>query len=211
MKISFAKNGNWREKMRRAFILRFDAKADFIQEEDAVADPQDTRFGCGYAYISALTHETFQNGTEAALRCSFEGTGAPILMFVEDAQVDADGDFRYAACVEVVIWQHGVNVWRYTRKDDAIHYYHAMADFSPLAEKEIHDLRVKVHGKWLLVQVDGKGSSVCIPDMPEKFQVGVALCEGENRLFDLEINESNSFGDFLTWGAYSTPMQKIRR
>ena len=208
MKISFAKNGNWREKMRRAFILRFDAKADFIQEEDAVADPLDDRFNGRYAYLTALTNETFQNGTEAALRCSFEGTGAPILMFVEDARTDADGDFRYAACVEVVIWQHGVNVWRYTRNEDDIHYYHAMADFSPLADKEIHDLRVKVDGNWLLIQVDGKGSSVCIPDMPEVFQVGAAVCEGESRLYDLEINESNSFENFMTWGASCVPIQK---
>lgn len=208
MKISFAQNGNWREKMRRAFILRFAAKADFIQEADAVADPLDDRFNGRYAYLTALTRDTFTNGTEAALRCSFEGSGAPILLFAEDARQDADGDYRYAACVEVVIWQYGVNVWRYTRRDDDIHYYHAMADFSPLAEKEIHDLRVKVDGNYLLIKIDGKGSSVYIPDMPEKFQVGAALCEGENRLYDLQINESNSFEQFLTWGAYSEPVQK---
>lgn len=208
MKISFAKNGNWREKMHRAFILRFSAKADFIQEEDAVADPLDDRFNSRYAYIGVLTHETFEDGTQASLRCSFEGTGAPMLMLVEDAQLDAEGDARYAACVEVVIWQHGVNVWRYTRQEDTIRFHHAMADFSPLAEKKIHDLRIKVDGKWLLIQIDGKGSSVYIPDMPEKFWVGAALCEGENRLYDLEINERASFEEFLTWGAYSAPIQK---
>lgn len=211
MKISFAKKGNWREKMRRAFILRFDAKADFIQEEDAIADPLDDRFGCRYAYLTVLTRDTFENGAEMGLRCSFEGTGAPILLLAEDVQPDAEGDARYAACVEVVIWQHGVNVWRYTRQEDAIRYHHAMADFSPLAEKEIHDLRVKVDGKWLLIQVDGKGSSVYIPDMPEKFWVGAALCEGENRLYDMEINESKAFENFMTWGAYTAPIQKFER
>lgn len=208
MKISFAKNGNWREKMRRAFILRFDAKADFIQEEDAVANPLDDRFNGKYAYITALTRESFSNGTEASLRCSFEGTGAPILMFVEDMEVDSQGDARYAACVEVVIWQHGVNVWRYTRQEDTIQYHHAMADFSPLAEKQIHDLRVKVDGKWLLIQVDGKGSSVYIPDMPETFWVGAALCEGVNRLYDMQINENSAFDKFLTWGAHGEPIRK---
>ena len=67
MNISFAKNGNWQEKMRRGFILRFAAKADFIQEEDAVADPLDDRFRGKYAYISALTHETLE--TERRLLC----------------------------------------------------------------------------------------------------------------------------------------------
>lgn len=208
MKLSFAQNGNWQDALRRAFILRFNAKADFIQEADAVADPLDDHFNGRYAYIGALTDEIFENGTEAALRCSFGGTGAPMLMFVEDAVEDAQGDFRYAACVEVVIWQHGVNVWRYSRQEDSILYHHAMADFSPLAEKEIHDLRVKVSGKWLLIQIDGKGSSVYIPDMPETFRVGAALCEGENRLYELQINETASFDNFLTWGAYSEPVQK---
>ena len=211
MKISFAKNGNWQEEMYRSFILRFDAKADFIQEEDAVADPLSDGFHGRYAYITAVTRQQYENGAEAALRCSFEGTGAPILMIVEDLELDADGDGRYAACVEVVIWQHGVNVWRYTRQKDIIHHYHAMADFAPLAEKEIHDLRVKVKGKHLLIQVDGKGSSVYIPDMPEKFWVGAALCEGENRLYDLEINESKSFENFMTWSGSSEPIQKIAR
>lgn len=211
MKISFAKNGNWREEMRRAFILRFDAKADFIQEEDAVADPLSDGFRGRYAYITAVTRQQYKNGSELGLRCSFEGTGAPILMIVEDLELDADGDGRYAACVEVVIWQYGVNVWRYTRQKDTIHHYHAMADFTPLTEKEIHDLRVKVKDKHLLIQVDGKCSSVYIPDMPEKFWVGAALCEGENRLYDLEINESKSFENFMTWCGSSEPIQKFER
>jgi len=209
MKISFAKKGNWRDALRRAFILRFHAKADFIQEEDAVADPLDDHFNGRYAYIGALTDEIFENGTEAALRCSFEGTGAPMLMFAEDAKPDADGDFRYAACIEVVIWQHGVNVWRYTRQGVILHHHHAMADFLPLAEGEIHDLRVKIDRKNLLIQIDGKGSSVRIPDMPEKFRVGAALCEGVSRLYELQINEANSFGDFLTWRGGNEPIQKF--
>lgn len=211
MKILFAKNGNWRDEMYRAFIRRFDAKADFIQEEDAVADPPDDNFNSHYAYITAVTRQQYENGSELGLRCSFEGSGAPILLLVEDLELDSEGDGRYAACVEVVIWQYGVNVWRYTCDEEQIYFHHAMADFSPLAEKDIHDLRVKVDGKWLLIQVDGKGSSVFIPDMPEKFWVGAALCEGENRLYDLQINESRSFDDFLTWGAYCAPLKEVKR
>ena len=191
--------------MHRAFILRFDAKADFIQEADAVADPLDKRFFCDYAYITALTRQQFENGTEVGLRCSFEGSGAPILMIVEDMQLDAEGDARYATCVEAVIWKHGVNVWRYTHQDNSVCYYHAMADFSPLEEKVIHNLRIKIHKKHLLIQIDGKRSSVYIPDMPDKFWVGAALCEGECRLYDMDINENRSLDDFMAWDGYCEP------
>lgn len=211
MKISFAKNGGWREKMRLAFMLRFAAKADFIQEEDAVADPLDDKFNGCYAYVGALTQETFGNGTEIALRCAFEGSGAPMLMLAEDMEIDKDGDAHYGGCVEVVIWKHGVNVWRYTRGEETVSYHHAMGLFSTLEEKKIHDLRVKVDGKMLLMQIDGKRFSVYIPDMPKMFWVGAAVCEGENRLYDLEINESNIFGDFMKWNGNTVPIQKIER
>lgn len=211
MKISFAKDGNWREKMRRAFMLRFGAKADFVQEEDAVADPLDDRFFCDYAYVGALTHDIYENGAEIGLRCSFEGTGAPMLMLAEDMELDKDGDAHYGGCVEVVIWRHGVNVWRYIREEDVISYHHAMAVFSELEERKIHDLRVKIDRKMLLIQINGKRFSVYIPDMPENFWVGAAVCEGENRLYDLEINEGNSFDGFMTWRGETVPVQSFER
>lgn len=211
MKISFAKDGNWREAMCRGFVLRFSAKADFIQEQDCVADPLDDRFNGKYAYISALTREMYCNGADARLRCSFEGYGAPILMIVEDMELDAQGDAHYGNCIEAVIWKHGVNVWRYHLRDGQVHFVHAMADFTPLEEGKIHDLRIKVRDQMLQIEVDGKRSSVYIPDMPEKFWVGAALCEGVNRLYSLEVNEGVEFDDFLTWGVYTEPAQEFER
>ena len=43
--------------------------------------------------------------------------------------------------------------------------------------------------------------------MPEKFRVGAALCEGENRLYELQINETASFDQFLTWRGGSEPVK----
>ena len=209
MKISFAKNGNWREKLRLAFMLRFDAKADYLQEEDCVADPLDDRFGCAYAYVGTLTHDTYESGTQIGLRCSFEGYGAPMLTLAEEMALDKDGDAHYGGCIEIVIWKHGMNVWRHIRENDCMTYHHIMGIFTPLEEGVIHELRVKVDGKMLLTDIDGKRFSVRIEDMPEKFWVGAALCEGENRLYDLQINENDSFGDFMTWADTTVPVQKF--
>lgn len=211
MKISFAKNGDWREKMRLAFMLRFGAKADFLQEEDAVADPLDKRFFGDYAYVGALTNETFGNGTEIGLRCSFEGSGAPMLMLTDDCTLDRDGDAHYGGCVEVVIWKNGLNVWRHKLNEtgERVGYHQEMGVFTPLAEGKIHDLRIKVDGKMLLIDLNGMRYSVHIPDMPAQFWVGAAVCEGVNRLYDLDINERQSFDDFMTWEDEDYPVNKV--
>ena len=211
MKISFAKDGNWREKLRLAFMLRFNAKSDYIQEETCVADPLDDRFGCDYAYVGTLTHDTYENGTEIALHTAFEGYGAPMLTLAEDMALDADGDAHYGGCIEIVIWKHGMNVWRHIQENGYMTYHHLLGVFTPLAEGEIHDLRVKIHDKMLLIDIDGKRFSVRVEDMPEKFWVGAALCEGINRLYDLQINETDSFGDFMTWADTTVPVQDFQR
>ena len=220
MKISFAKNGNWREKMRLAYMLRFGAKSDFIQEEDAVADPvneaisadyANDSFSSSYAYVGALTHDTYTDGTEVELRCSFEGSGAPMIMLTDDCTLDKDGDAHYGSCVEVVIWKYGMNVWRHKHCGQRGGYRHLMSAFPALAENEIHDLRIKVVDKMLLIKLDGMSYSVYIPDMPEKFWIGAAVCEGENRLYDLKINENNSFEGFFVWDAFDYPIYEVER
>ena len=211
MKISFSKDGNWREKLRLAFMLRFGAKADFIQEEDCVADPLDDRFWGDYAYVGTLTHDTYENGTEIVLRCSFKGSGAPMLTLAEDMALDADGDAHYGGFIEIVIWKHGMIVWRHIRKNDCMTYHHVMGIFTPLEEGKIHELRVKIAGKTLLTDINGKGFSARIDDMPEKFWVGAALCEGENRLYDLQIDETDFFGEFMTWKDSTVPIQNFER
>lgn len=211
MKISFAKDGNWQQKLCLAFMLRFDAKADFIQEEDAVADPKDSRFGCDYAYVGTLTHDTYGSGTEIGLRCSFEGTGAPMLTLAEDMELDADGHAHYGGCIEIVIWKYGMNVWRHLREGGNMTYHHLMSVFTPLEEGKLHDLRVKVQDKLLMMDIDGRGFSLRIDDMPENFRVGAALCEGVNRLYDMDINETQSFGHFMTWADTTVPVQKFDR
>ena len=134
-----------------------------------------------------------------------------MLTLAEDMELDKDGDAHYGGCVEVVIWKYGLNVWRHIREKDSMTYHHIMGIFTPLEEGKVHELRLKVDGKMLLTDIDGKRFSVRIEDMPEKFWVGATLCEGVNRLYDMQIDKTDAFDDFMTWEDTTVPIQKFER
>ena len=59
------------------------------------------------------------------------------------------------------------------------------------------------------MNLNGMRYSVHIPDMPTQFWVGAAVCEGVNRLYDLDIHERQSFDDFMTWEDKDYPVNKV--
>ena len=118
MKISFQK-GCWDEtELTHAYTHRFPYTNQFIQREDCIENPQNPAMADGFDYLSVMTRKPYPLGTRITTQCSFTGMAAPLLIFSEDLELCEDGAYRYGNYFEVVLYKHGINVWRLWRTED---------------------------------------------------------------------------------------------
>lgn len=181
----------WKQELTTAYSFRFTEKPEFIQQADHITTSVNREHREGFDNISLLTHERYEKGVRAKLRCAFDGLGCPEIIIVGETEECADGAIRYGACFEVVLWKNGVNVWRHYM-DEADHrcFWHKRLGLSmPVAEGAIHELEVEIIANYIVFSVDGVGVKLRADDLPETFHLGVTACEGVVRLYDLEIDQ----------------------
>lgn len=188
MKISFAKDGNWKEHMFTAYSYRFTETPEFTQLDDCITTAVNPDHREGFDNISLLTRERYELGVTATLRCAFEDLGCPEIILVEEPEQCADGAVRYGDCFEVIPWKNGMNVWRHFREEDGCCHWHIRLWLTfPLAEQQIHELKVQVLDKQLIITLNGSRTILRTEDLPHKFHLGVTGCEGIARMYDLDI------------------------
>lgn len=100
MKISFAKDGNWKEQMFTAYSYRFTETPEFTQLDDCITTAVNPDHREGFDNISLLLNEPSTLGVTATLRCSFEDVGCPEIILVEEPEKCDDGAIRYGDCFE---------------------------------------------------------------------------------------------------------------
>lgn len=189
-KISFG-NEAWKQDLMTAYSFRFTESPKFIQRADHITTSANNKHREGFDNISLLSHEKYEKGVKAKLRCAFDGLGCPEIIIVEKTEDCSDGAVRYGACFEVVLWKNGVNVWRHYM-DEADHrcFWHKRLGLSmPVAEGDIHELEVEIIENYIVFSVDGVGVKLRAQDLPERFHIGITACEGIVRLFDFEIEQ----------------------
>lgn len=186
---SFAE-GQWEnEPLQRVYTFRFTETPDFTQHADCIGGGVNASHKEGFDNISLLTKETYGVGVKAQLRCAFEGAGCPEIIFVEKLENCADGAVRYGACFEIVLYRNGLNIWRHYREDGRCFWYKRLGWEFPVSENEIHDVRAEVRENYLTVEVDGKRMTLRVEDMFDSFHVGLTVCEGIARAYELSVGE----------------------
>ncbi|MBE6933869.1 MAG: hypothetical protein E7462_02280 [Ruminococcaceae bacterium] len=187
MEISFAKNGNWCEKLTQAYSFRFTETPDFTQKEDCITTAVNPNHREGFDNISLLSKEKYGVGVCATLHCQFDDVGCPEIILVENLEDCADGAVRYGACFETVLWKNGINVWRHYRDDGKCHWHLRLGLTYPVAEATTHELTVQVQEQALSITLNGQNTVLRTEDLPERFHIGITACEGIVRLYDLKI------------------------
>ena len=188
--INFAK-GAWQlDALQKAYSFRFTETPPIRQKDGYIASDSNPRHREGFDNISLLTKETYSVGAKATLRCAFGGKGCPEIILVEKPEVCPDGEVRYGACFEVVLYRHGVNVWRHFMDEDhKCRWYKLLGVKFPVAEDEIHTLHVEIRENYFAVSVDGMEMLIRVEDIFEKFYFGLTLCEGVARAYDFTVEE----------------------
>ena len=186
--IVFTKDTNLNDLLLHAYSFRFTETPRCIQEESSIRNAVDATPREGFTNISLLTPEKYGVGVKLCASCSFEGTGCPEIILVEDVEQCDDNALRYGACFEVVLYQNGVNVWRhYADEHHHCSWHKRLGVEFPVDEHAIHQLSVEVGKDGLFFSVDDRKTFLRTEDLPKSFHVGITLCEGVVRFYDLKI------------------------
>ncbi len=184
-KYSFAKNHWNQDELTVAYSFRFTETPDFVQHEDCIASGVNPNHREGFDNVSLLTKETYSAGTNATIRCGFEGMGCPEIIIVEKLEACDDGATRYGACFEIVLYKNGLNVWRHYREEGHCFWHKRLGLEFPVAEGEIHEMTAEIKEDYLTVTVDGKRFTLRVEDFPKAFHIGITTCEGVACVYDM--------------------------
>lgn len=187
MNISFAK-GQWNENdLILAYSFRFTETPVPTQLPDCISGIVNPAHREGFDNISLLTHEKYTAGVRATIHCAFEALGCPEIILVPEAESCPDGAVRYGACFETVLYKDGVNVWRHYRDDGRCHWHKRLGAEFPVSENDVHELTVEIKENYLTFWVDGRKTALRVEDLPERFHLGITMCEGVVRVYDFKV------------------------
>jgi hypothetical protein len=185
--VNFGKKG-WENELTTAYTFRYVENPKFTQKDGHITTAVNKEHKEGFDNISMLTKEKVSAGVTATLRCSFDDIGCPEIIIVPETELCPDGEVRYGACFEVVLWKNGINVWRHFREEDGrCHWHLRLGDTFNVTEGDIHTLTVNVEEYYLNIDVDGHKIRLRVEDIPEKFYIGLTACEGIVRLYDYKV------------------------
>ncbi|MBQ3080146.1 MAG: hypothetical protein IJC48_09165 [Clostridia bacterium] len=186
--INFAK-GQWAgNELIECYSFRFTETPKHTQFEDCIGNKVNPDHREGFDNISFVTEETYAPGVKASLRCAFVSLGCPEIILVPETETTKEGSVQYGACFEVVLYKDGVNVWRhFMEKDYSCHWHKRLGVEYPVTENDVHTLTVETKENYIIFSVDGKKTTLRTEDLPERFHIGITMCEGIVRLYDFTV------------------------
>lgn len=112
---------------------------------------------------------------------------APLILLVPELPENAQRQKEYGEHFEIIIYNEGLNIWRYLMKDGKLTYRRAAFANFPLEKDTKYKLEVKKTGKTLTVSVAGHTVGYYEEALPDSFYVGITGCEGLNYFYDFAV------------------------
>jgi len=176
-------SGGWNsEEFLYAASFKTPYRRPFVQAADCIENDLSEQ-----DYISMVTKEALGAGSVIETECSFEGSGAPLIVLCDDLKTLENGDLQYGTHMEVVLYKNGCNVWHIVVNDGAQKASALIKCRYPVAPGKKHLLRVEFGEKLLKVHCAGVEFDLPCPLLPGKFHAGLTACEGLCRFYSLKI------------------------
>ena len=179
--------GNWEQYFQYAYTRRFPETPRVRQEADCIVNVRNGIRQNGCDFTSILLKETYEEGTTISFTASFESYGAPLLLIAEDLEQDEAGVLRFGTYQEIVLWEHGVNVWDFRMEQGKVVFDWVLWNKFPLEANKPHKLTVRLGKKRLMGWVNDRYFELFMPALTEKVWLGITACEGINRFYDLQV------------------------
>ena len=201
-KISFAK-GAWNpDDWEVVKSSRWSYAKGFVQEADHVVNP------CGdwsdedlYAnhvtevYASMLLKRKLSGKCRVSSTMSFDHLMAPLIVLAPELGRSADGrhpEFRRHH--EIVLYNEGINVWRYDWVNEAPKWTLAAFLRAPFEAQRKYELSVTVEAykdtRRMTVECGGRTFGYSDDALQLDYRAGITGCEGRNRFYDFTVEEN---------------------
>lgn len=201
MKFLFAK-GSWNpDDWMVAKSSRWSYVHGFVQESDHLVNPSGAwsdeelyRDHVTEVYASMLLKRKLEGKCRIASTMSFDHLMAPLIVIAPEMGTSADGlhpEFRRHH--EVVLYNEGINVWRYDWIDGKAKWTLAAFLRAPFEAKRKYELAVTVEAykdtRRMTVECGGRTFGYSDDALQLSYWAGITGCEGRNRFYDFSVEE----------------------
>ena len=201
MKFLFAK-GSWNpDDWMVAKSSRWSYAHGFVQESDHLVNPSgawsDEDLYANHVtevYSSLVRCEPVSGKCRVASTMSFDHLMAPLIVVAPVLGTAADDktpEFRRHH--EVVLYNEGINVWRYDWIDGKAKWTLAAFLRAPFEAKRKYELAVTVEAykdtRRMTVECGGRTFGYSDDALQLSYWVGITGCEGRNRFYDFSVEE----------------------
>ena len=142
-------------------------------------------------YSSMVYARRFATKAEVTVTMAFDHLMAPLIVLAPDIYRDGEGNPVYHEHVEVVLFNEGFNVWRYTWENGAPCWRKVAFLRRPMAPKTPHTVTVTLERrsgtKELAVHCGGVSFGYADDLLPDSFYAGITGCEGRCRFYDFKV------------------------
>ncbi len=165
---------------------------EVTQEERCISADYNEAIG-DYDYIGVAMTEPTEGERTITARLSFAGAGAPLIVLADGITVDETGHRIFGPMYEIVAYAGGCNVWRIlpdfdpTDPDRGYTVRSIVQEGFSVPENTPMDLIVRTEKGKLTIALGEHTFRVDTPDLPERYYVGLTLCEGYNCFYSLMV------------------------
>jgi hypothetical protein len=168
---------------------------DWVQQEGRIANevPRDATPSelrgkrAAETYSNMLYKEPVTGNATITSTMAFADKTAPLILLVPELPKIAQGQKEFGEHYEIIIYDQGVNIWRYFANEGKLTFRRAAFATFPLQKDTKYTLEVKKSGKTLTVSVAGHTFGYFDDALPDPFYVGITGCEGLNYFYDFAV------------------------
>ncbi len=167
---------------------------DWVQQKDCIINdvpkgivPGEFEGSFVETYSSMVYKEKVTGNVTITSTMAFTCKMAPLIVLAPNFRENARGRKEFAEHFEVVIFNEGVNIWRYFVSDGKLAYRKAAFANFPLQKDTKYLLEVKKADKTLTVSIAGHTFGYFDDALPDACYVGITGCEGLNRFYDFAV------------------------
>ena len=174
------------------YVHGFEQRRDHIVNESG--DWCDEELYAGHVtevYSSILLKEKFSGKCRFSSVMSFDHLMAPLIVIAPELGESADGTKEYRRHHEVVLYNEGINIWRYGWKDGRANWVLAAFLRAPFEPKTKYELSVTVEAykntRRMTVECGGRTFGYSDDALELDNYAGITGCEGRNRFYDFTV------------------------
>ncbi len=172
-------------------------KADCIENEYPADATEKELLGkrAWEAYSTLILNRDFSGSLLISSEMEFNDRMAPgIIIPTAPYATTQDGKLELRDHVEVILYDEGINIWHHYFVDGKQEWrklaYLYTTDFKKQTRYTVNvAIKDTKRGKEMSVQVGGHTFGCLIPDMPDKYRIGIVGCEGINRFYDFKAEK----------------------